>query len=79
MKQIMSRVLEENLRPYLPRITTPTLILWSEKDTITPLSDAKILNEEIQNSYLHIFKGESHALQITIPEQLSNRVAEFLI
>lgn len=78
MKQIMSRVLDENLRPYLPRITVPTLILWGEKDIMTPLSDAKILNEEIQNSYLHIFEGEPHALQITIPEQLSSRIAKFL-
>jgi len=77
MRGVMRRILEENLRAFLPRITMPTLILWGEKDTTTPLEDAEILNEEIVNSFLHIFPEQEHLLHRTIPEELANRIIEF--
>lgn len=78
MQEILKRILEENLRAFLPRITLPTLILWGEKDILTPLSDGKILNEEIQNSYLHIFPNQPHGLNLTIPEILAEYITKFL-
>lgn len=78
MQKIMKRILEENLRAFLPRIILPTLILWGEKDTLTPVSDGEILNEEIQNSYLHIFPNQPHALNITMPKTLAKYIANFI-
>jgi len=78
MQGVMKNILNENLRAFLPRITMPTLILWGENDTMTPVIDAKILNEEIPTSYLHIFGDQPHALNFAIPKQLSNLIIKFL-
>ena len=78
MQKIMERILEENLRVFLPKVTQPTLILWGGKDIITPVSDAKILNREIKNSYMHIFSNQPHALNLTMPQNLSKHMIDFL-
>ena len=78
MQKIMKRILEENLRVFLPKVTQPTLILWGGKDIITPVSDAKILNREIKNSYMHIFSNQPHALNLTMPQNLSKYMVDFL-
>ncbi|OGZ58206.1 MAG: hypothetical protein A3A00_00515 [Candidatus Spechtbacteria bacterium RIFCSPLOWO2_01_FULL_38_20] len=78
MRGIMKNILNEDLRAFLPQITIPTLILWGNKDKMTPVKDARILNTEVKNSHLYIFPNQPHALQLTMPEELASRMADFL-
>ena len=41
MRAIMSKVVNEDLAPLLPSVKAPTLLIWGENDTATPLADAK--------------------------------------
>ncbi|HEY9298017.1 MAG TPA: alpha/beta hydrolase [Phormidium sp.] len=47
-------VLERDIRPILPRINTPCLIIWGENDLLTPITMAQELARNIKGSKLVI-------------------------
>jgi pimeloyl-ACP methyl ester carboxylesterase len=60
MKQVLSTVVNEDLRELFPQVKVPTLLIWGEKDTATPLSDAKLMEKGFKDAGLVIFEGGSH-------------------
>jgi pimeloyl-ACP methyl ester carboxylesterase len=60
MKAVMSRLVNEDLRKYMPYIKTSTLLFWGENDRAVPLSDAKIMLGLIKDSGLVTVKGGGH-------------------
>ncbi len=60
MRQVMVKVVNEDLRHLMPKITAPTLLVWGENDTATPLSHAKIMEKLIPNAGLVVFKNAGH-------------------
>lgn len=60
MRRVMSRSVNQDLRSYMPDIKAPTLLVWGEKDTATPLSDAKIMESLIPDAGLVSFPGAGH-------------------
>ena len=60
MRGILSKVVNEDLQYAMPKITAPTLLVWGEDDTATPLQDAKIMEKLIPDAGLVIFKGAGH-------------------
>ena len=45
MRAILSKVVNEDLKYCMPKITAPTLLIWGENDTATPLRDAQIMEK----------------------------------
>ncbi|MDO8601408.1 MAG: alpha/beta hydrolase [bacterium] len=78
MKETMKKVIDEDLRPYLPKITTDTLIIWGDKDKETPVGDAYLIKKEIKNSKLEILPGVGHRIRLEVPEILVGKVKEFI-
>lgn len=60
MRKTFSQVVTEDLFPYLKEISASTLLLWGENDPSTPLSDGKIMNQEIKNSGLVVIPKTGH-------------------
>lgn len=60
MKQILSKVVNEDLTNKLESIKAPTLLVWGENDTATPLKDAKLMERLIPNAGLVSFKNAGH-------------------
>ena len=60
MRQTMVKVVNDNLRPHLKEIKAPTLLIWGENDDATPLSDGKIMEQEISDCGLVVIKGAGH-------------------
>jgi pimeloyl-ACP methyl ester carboxylesterase len=54
------RVVNEDLRQYLPRIQAPTLLIWGERDEDTPLSDGQLMEKLIPDAGLVIFPDTGH-------------------
>ena len=44
----------------MPNITAPTLIIWGENDTATPVEDGKTMEKLIPDSGLIVYPGRSH-------------------
>ena len=57
MKPVFVRVVNQDLTECLGKIKCPTLIIWGEKDTSTPLYMAKKMNKKIADSGLVVFKN----------------------
>lgn len=60
MRQIFVKVVNQDLQPLLQKIQAPTLLLWGERDTATPLSDGKLMEQLIPDAGLVVFEGAGH-------------------
>lgn len=78
MKETFKKVIAEDLTSYLSKIKIPTLILWGQKDKITPLSNAYLINKEIPVSTLEIILKAGHEVNLTHPEELVKFIRDFI-
>lgn len=60
MRQCLVKAVNEDLTELLPRIKQDTLLVWGDKDTATPISDAKVMEKMIPNSGLVVLEGTGH-------------------
>ncbi len=60
MRQVMVKVVNEDLEPYLPNIKCPTLLIWGTADTATPISDGEKMEKLIKGSGLVRLEGAGH-------------------
>ena len=78
LRQTLVKAVNEDLRHYMPKITAPTLLIWGDNDTATPLSDAKIMNSLIPDSGLCVIKGGGHFSFIDSPYEVNAIISSFL-
>ena len=78
MRQVLSRVVNEDLCHVMPSIKAPTLLIWGENDTATPLSDAKKMESLIPGSGLVSFPGCGHYSFLDNPAQFAAVLRSFL-
>ncbi len=60
MRNILVKVVNEDLKHLMPKIEAPALLIWGENDTATPVRDAKIMEKLIKNSGLVVLKNAGH-------------------
>lgn len=60
MRAILSKVVNEDLCHLMPKIVAPTLLFWGERDTATPLADAKRMEQLIPDAGLVTVAGAGH-------------------
>ena len=68
----------DNLFDLLPQIKVPTLLLWGENDTITPMDVAETFNKRIPGSKLVSIKECGHAPMLEHPEWFTAQIEKFL-
>lgn len=77
MRAVMSRCVNEDLCFAMPGIKVPTLLVWGENDTATPLSDAKTMEKLIPDSGLVSFPGCGHYSFLDNPGGFRAVIREF--
>lgn len=70
MREVFRKVLGQDLGPLLPDVKTPTLIIWGEKDSSTPVADAYTMKENIPRAQLEIIPNINHDLNFKAPDKL---------
>lgn len=60
MRAIASRIINEDMTPLLPRVSSPTLLIWGQDDKETPLEMGKRLQQAIPNSTLVVIPQAGH-------------------
>ena len=60
MRQSMVKVVNEDVREYLPRIEAETLLVWGDQDQDTPLADGQLMERLIPGSGLAVLAGAGH-------------------
>jgi pimeloyl-ACP methyl ester carboxylesterase len=78
MKQTFQQIIGEDITNYLPQIKTPTLIIWGQKDKITPLSHAHLMNQKIPNSKIVILENMKHCPYLENPQLLTQTIINSL-
>jgi len=60
MRQVLVKVVNEDLEPLLPNIKCPTLLVWGVNDTATPLSDGQKMEQLIPDAGLVKLENAGH-------------------
>lgn len=60
LRESMVKVISEDFTENLKHIKVPTLLIWGDKDTATPIQNAKLMEKEIQNCGLVTIKNAGH-------------------
>ena len=78
MRAVLSRVVNEDLRHCMPMIKCPTLLIWGEEDTATPLADAKYMESHIPDAGLVSYPGAGHYSFLDRPIQFAAVLRSFI-
>jgi pimeloyl-ACP methyl ester carboxylesterase len=74
----LRHLLADDVRPLLPLVIQPTLIVWGEHDPITPLRDAHTLRNALPRARLFVVAGASHNVMADRPDDFVRVVTDFL-
>ena len=78
LKETFKKVVSEDLSYIFEYISTPTLLIWGEKDDYTPIEQGYLMNKKISNSKMEILKGLSHTPYLENPELLAEKIIGFI-
>ena len=78
MRETLVKLVNTDLKEYLPNIKIPTLLLWGENDTETPFSDGEFMQKLISDCGLIKVKNCSHYVFLEEPIYV-NRVIKFFL
>ncbi len=78
MKETYLKVLGEDMSDIFSQISVPTVLIWGEKDGITPLEHAYVMKEKIPGAKLEIIPNVKHNPHREAPEILAKKIVEFI-
>jgi pimeloyl-ACP methyl ester carboxylesterase len=78
LRDTMVRLVNTDMRPWLARLTTSTLLIWGERDEETPLADARVMEQLIADAGLVVFEGAGHFAYAEQPDRFCRIVDVFL-
>ena len=76
-RSVFSSIVSTHLEEYCQKISRPTLIIWGEKDSETPLYMAKRMQKKIRNSTLQVIDGAGHYSFLDRPLEFTMLVSRF--
>lgn len=74
MRTIFRRIVTEDIKPLLPKVNIPVLLLWGEQDKMTPLKTAYTAKELLPRSLLKTFPEVGHALPYKRPAEIARQI-----
>jgi pimeloyl-ACP methyl ester carboxylesterase len=71
-------ILQDDVRPLLPALRHPTLLLWGEHDTIVPVAHGRTMREMIPGARLLVLPGAYHNPMVDRPDDFNRALLAFL-
>ena len=78
MRQTLVRLVNQDLRALLPRISQPVLLIWGDADAETPLADGRLMERLIPDAGLVVFEGAGHYAYLEQAGRFAHIVNVFL-
>ena len=78
LKETFKIIIKENLAPELSSIKVPTLVIWGENDTETPLKQGKLIAKIIPEAQLSVIKNAGHHVFLEKPDEFAKMIKEFI-
>ncbi|MBP9691639.1 alpha/beta hydrolase, partial [Candidatus Woesebacteria bacterium] len=73
------KIILQDVKHKLTKCTVPTLIVWGENDTVTPVIDAYEIQQLISHSQIAIIPQGSHDIPVENPSTVWEKVSTFLV
>lgn len=78
LKETYLNIIKEDLTDKLPLINSKTLVIWGDKDKITPLKDGIFIAKKIPKSKMVILQNIGHAPYLQEPEKFTKTILDFI-
>lgn len=78
MRATLVKVVNEDLEPLISQIHCPTLLIWGDADTATPIADAKTMEGLIKDAGLVVCEGAGHYSFLEQPAKVHGALKAFL-
>lgn len=78
MRATLVKVVNEDLEPLISKIHCPTLLIWGDADTATPIADAGRMEELINDAGLVVCEGAGHYSFLEQPVKVHGALKSFL-
>jgi pimeloyl-ACP methyl ester carboxylesterase len=78
MRATFVKLVNADLTPLLGQIRNPTLLIWGEQDSDTPLRDGQLMERLIPDAGLVVFEGAGHFAYADQPQRFNRVAAHFL-
>lgn len=78
MRATLVKVLNEDLEPFISRISCPALLIWGDADTATPIADARTMERLIEDAGLVVCEGAGHYSFLEQPAKVHGALQNFL-
>lgn len=72
------KALTYNAENVLSKISTPTLIIHGDEDSVIPMETADLMHQKISGSELEKIKGANHIVVLNNPDKLSDAIVTFV-
>ena len=79
VKPSFVKIVSQNLRPILPEIAQPALLVWGELDDATPLWMGQTMEKEMKDAALIVFEGRGHFAYLEEAGRFSALVKAFIV
>ena len=77
MRATLVKVVNEDLEPLIHLVKCPTLLIWGDLDTATPIGDAKRMEELIADAGLVVCEGAGHFSFAEQPAKVNGALKAF--
>lgn len=78
MRPTLVRLVNSDLRDLMPQVKVPTLLIWGDQDTATPLGDAHVMEHLIPDAGLVVFEGAGHFSYLDQPARFATIAQHFI-
>ena len=77
MRSTLVKVVNEDLKHLISKVSCPTLIIWGDMDTATPIEDARQMEQLIADSGLVVCEGAGHYSFLEQPGKVHGALKAF--
>lgn len=78
MRAILSKCVNEDLCHLMPDVKAPVLLFWGDRDTATPIADARKMERLMPNAGLVVAEGAGHFAWLEQPDLWQATLISFL-
>lgn len=78
LQETFKKVVTDDVREDAQKIKLPTLLIYGDQDTSTPVRLGQLLADSIKGSKLVILPGIGHMLPTEATEEVSKQIQEFI-
>ncbi len=78
LRPTLVKLVNADLRPFMPAIEAPTLLVWGSEDSDTPLSAAREMERLIPDAGLVVLDGAGHYSYLDQPARFARIVSHFV-